>query len=83
MWDGYLSDNLRSVCKDNGLFLEYIHTSGHAKPEDLKTFASAMKPKMLIPIHTFESGKYPDTFSNVKILNDGEVIDLNNCDFQD
>ena len=76
MWDGYLSKEFRAFCKDKGFTMEYIHTSGHAKQEDLKTFASAMKPKVLIPIHTFETESYPSIFRNVKILNDGEVLDL-------
>ncbi|MCX6759786.1 MAG: MBL fold metallo-hydrolase, partial [Candidatus Nealsonbacteria bacterium] len=54
MWDGYLSEGFRAFCKSKVLTLEYIHTSGHANLEDLKTFASAMNPIMLIPIHTFE-----------------------------
>ena len=76
MWDGYLSEEFRAFCKGKGLTMEYIHTSGHAKPKDLKAFASAMNPKMLVPIHTFESNSYPNIFRNVKILNDGEAIDL-------
>lgn len=76
MWDGYLSEGFRAFCKDNGLNLEYIHTGGHAKPEDLKAFASAMKPRILIPIHTFEPNSYPNLFKNVKILSDGEVLDI-------
>ncbi len=76
MWNGYLSEEFRAFCKDKGLIIEYIHTSGHAKPEDLKTFASAMKPKILIPIHTFEPNSYPNIFRNVKIINDGEVLNL-------
>jgi ribonuclease J len=76
MWDGYLSKEFRAFCKDKGLTIEYIHTSGHAKLEDLKTFASAMKPKVLIPIHTFEPDSYSKIFENVKILRDGEVLNL-------
>jgi len=77
MWDGYLSAEFKAFCEGKGLIMEYIHTSGHAKTEDLKTFASAMNPKMLIPIHTFEPNSYPNIFRNVKILNDGEILDLN------
>lgn len=76
MWDGYLSETFRAFCKDKGLTIEYIHTSGHAKPGDLKTFASAMNPKMLIPIHTFEPNSYSNLFKNVKILSDGEVLGI-------
>ncbi|MFH1061885.1 MAG: MBL fold metallo-hydrolase [Candidatus Omnitrophota bacterium] len=74
MWDGYLTEEFRKFCKGKGVKLEYIHTSGHATTEDLKTFASALKPRKLIPIHTFDAGKYPDLFENVKILQDGEEL---------
>lgn len=76
MWDGYLSEEFKSFCNDKGLSLEYIHTSGHATKEDLKSFASAINPKTLIPIHTFESKRYPSLFQNVKILKDGDIFDL-------
>jgi ribonuclease J len=76
MWDGYLSEEFRSFCKKKGITIEYIHTSGHAKLEDLKIFASAIKPKTLIPIHTFEAERYPSIFSNVKILKDKEVFEF-------
>lgn len=77
MWDGYLTEEFRTYCRNEGLDIEYIHTSGHAKIEDLKTLASAMNPRMIIPIHTFEPKSYPSIFRNVKILNDGEILNLN------
>jgi ribonuclease J len=76
MWDGYLSNEFKSFCKDKGLSLEYIHTSGHATIEDLKSFANAINPKALIPIHTFDAEKYPAFFKNAKVLKDGEEFFL-------
>ena len=76
MWDGYLSDEFRQYCKTKGLIIKYVHTSGHATLEDLQEFAKALNPRTLIPIHTFEAAKYPDLFENVKILKDGEVLEL-------
>ncbi|MBF0252289.1 MAG: MBL fold metallo-hydrolase [Candidatus Omnitrophica bacterium] len=72
MWEGYLTDKFKMYCADKGMDIVYAHTSGHATPEDLKIFAEAINPKVLIPIHTFHADKYPDIFSNVKILNDKE-----------
>lgn len=72
MWEGYLTDEFRQYCKDNGLVLEEVHSSGHANPEDLKSFANALNPKVLIPIHTFCANKYIELFSRVKILKDNE-----------
>lgn len=82
MWDGHLSEGFRVFCKSKGLTIEYVHTSGHAKLEDLKTFASAINPRMLIPIHTFEPNSYPNIFRNVKVLKDEESVDLSSCSFK-
>ncbi len=41
MWEGYVSDELKQFCVDNGLLIEQVHTSGHAKIEDLKRFVDA------------------------------------------
>ena len=76
MWDGYLSEGFRAFCKSNELTIEYLHTSGHATKEDLKSFASVINPKTLIPIHTFEAEEYPVLFKNVLILKDGEEFSL-------
>ena len=72
MWKGYLNDRFKQYCADKEIEIEQIHTSGHATVEDLKAFAKALNPKVLIPIHTFEASKYPDLFNNVKILKDAE-----------
>ena len=77
MWEGYLSDKFREYCRKKSIAIKQIHTSGHATLQDLKAFAGAVKPNTLIPIHTFEPRQYPSLFKNVKIMEDGEVFDLN------
>lgn len=77
MWQGYLTDKFREYCRDKGIAIKQIHTSGHAILPDLKAFANALKPKTLIPVHTFEPGQYPSLFKSVKIMKDGELFDLN------
>lgn len=76
MWDGYLTEEFKNFCNGKGLIIEPVHTSGHAELEDLKKFANALSPKKLIPIHTFERGKYPELFDNVQIIEDGEAFEL-------
>lgn len=76
MWDGYLTDKFQAYCREKGITIKQIHTSGHATLRDLKAFANALKPKTLIPIHTFESERYPSLFKNVKTMSDGEVFNL-------
>jgi ribonuclease J len=80
-WDGYLSEGsagaaLKADCGRRGITFESIHTSGHASPGDLKRLASAVAPKRLIPIHTFEREKFPSIFENVSIYDDGEWIEV-------
>jgi len=54
----------------------YAHTSGHATVEDLQKFAAALKPRMLVPIHTEFSGKFIELFENVQIIDDNQVLDI-------
>lgn len=50
-----------------------IHTSGHAAPADLQKFVTALQPKKVIPIHSFEPGRYKELFENVEFHPDGET----------
>lgn len=72
MWEGYLTEEFRNYCKQKGIVIESVHTSGHATVRDLRAFSDALKPKILIPIHTFEANKYPNLFEKVKLLTDRE-----------
>jgi ribonuclease J len=80
-WDGYLvagsaGGALKSDCERRGIPFEVIHTSGHASPGDLKRLASAVAPRKLIPIHTFERNRFPTLFANVALVDDGEWVEL-------
>jgi ribonuclease J len=68
--------NLKSYLEEKGVRYEYLHTGGHAKLEDLKKLVDAMAPEMVIPIHSFHPDKFKDYFPNVRLVNDGEVINL-------
>jgi ribonuclease J len=79
-WLGYLSSSnddyygaeaMAAYRTDPQINFVYAHTSGHATVEDLKSFARALKPKMLVPVHTEHGGEYMDLFSNVTTFNDG------------
>jgi mRNA degradation ribonuclease J1/J2 len=43
---------------------------------DLQKFAAALKPKMLVPIHTEDAEGFKSNFENVTILMDGEAFFL-------
>jgi len=76
MYERYLTNEFKVKCGRKGIEIEHVHTSGHATIEDLKTFADAINPKTLIPIHTFYANNYKDLFNNVKVLKDGEVLEI-------
>lgn len=74
-WDGYLKqprgEALQADFAARAISLEHAHTSGHAAIADLKRLAAAVAPRMLVPIHTFEPGRFPDHFDNVALKDDG------------
>jgi ribonuclease J len=72
MWEGYLTEEFKEFCNNKEIDIEHVHTSGHAILSDLKRLAKALKPRLLIPIHTFEPKQYKKYFENVKIANDGQ-----------
>ena len=75
MWQGYLRDDstkkVRDWLDERGIPLESIHTSGHASVADLKRFAGAITPRRLVPIHSFETGRFGEFFDNVHRQEDG------------
>ena len=81
-WLGYLdgshpdycgSDRISAYRDDPEVNFVYAHTSGHAPLKDLQKLAAALKPKMLVPIHTEHGEDFSKIFANVFTLNDGEV----------
>lgn len=81
LWPGYFERskplrNLKSYLDGKGVRYEYLHTSGHAKLDDLKRFVETVAPEILIPIHSFYPERFKDYFSNVRIVNDGDIVSL-------
>jgi len=79
-WEGYWerdsSAELRNWIAKHNITKRSIHTSGHASIHDLQRFASAIKPKRIVPIHTFYPEKYANLFKNVEVHEDGESWDV-------
>jgi ribonuclease J len=75
LWEGYLKmDGQRPFLEWlelNDISMTQIHTSGHASPSDLKQFAEALNPKVLIPIHTFHPEEYKAIFPRIETKEDG------------
>ncbi len=80
LWPGYLKR------KEQRPFLEWVerhhiplthcHTSGHASLSDLQAFAQAINPKMLVPIHSFETKRFKEFFNHVEQKEDGQWWDV-------
>jgi len=78
MWEGYLQKSNTKKFIDyltNRKFtIHKIHTSGHADTQTLKKMVEAIKPKNIVPIHTFEGDKYKNIFKEPIVeLKDGET----------
>ncbi len=72
MWEGYLLEVEPFWEKYNVPIIE-VHSSGHANIEELQMLVKAMKPKYIIPNHTFYPEKYFEYFgSNIKMVMDNE-----------
>ena len=75
MWEGYLKHEstrgVRTWREEYGIPTEIIHASGHASAADLKRFAAVLAPRRLMPIHSFETGRFAEVFANVVQQDDG------------
>ncbi len=81
MWPGYFEKSqslrkLKSYLESKNIRYEYIHTSGHAVLSDLKRLAEALSPAVIIPIHSFHPDRFQDHFVNVRLMKDGELLDI-------
>ena len=75
MWPGYLHDGYTGRVvewlEERGIPWETNHTSGHASVADLRRFSTAIAPKKLVPIHSFETKRFWEFFDNVDRKDDG------------
>lgn len=80
MWRGYLSEPYHSEllewCRSAGAEIAYIHTSGHASAADLRTFAMAVRPKVVVPVHGVKWDEEAHGFGTIRRLRDAETMDL-------
>lgn len=68
-------DRTRAFLDRHGIQLKEMHTSGHAVLPDLKQFAQAVSPEVIVPIHTEHPDMYRGHFGNkVRCLRDGEKL---------
>jgi len=78
MWRGYLSEpdiaEALEWCRTGGAEIACIHTSGHASPADLRAFALAVRPKMVVPVHGVKWDEESHGFGTICRLADAEPM---------
>ena len=78
-WLGYLNgenDDYKRIQSFTPNDFEYLHTSGHATPEAIKSVIDITNPKVVIPIHTEDKEKIKDLTDKAIILEDSEEFNL-------
>ena len=80
LWEGYLKQDsgleLQAWGEAHGIPLKLLHTSGHASPADLKRFAEAIDPKVVVPIHSFMPERYQELFPRTQVHQDREPWEI-------
>jgi ribonuclease J len=84
MWKGYIDSKNPAFNDKTAMFfepykIEFLHTSGHADIETLKTVFKTVNPKCgIIPIHTEAPEKFNELFPQQKIISikDGKTIEV-------
>jgi len=82
LWDGYKKDKstkkLLDFIENKNMIEQQIHTSGHADINTLKKMVRSLKPKYIVPIHTFRGDTYEKIFTDSTILkvDDNETVTI-------
>lgn len=78
MWKGYLEEGgmkrFLKFMEEKNMKMVPIHTGGHADVGTLKKVVDTLKPKKIIPIHTFKPDMYEKLFPNVVRVMDREIF---------
>jgi ribonuclease J len=78
MWRGYLGNEdgalMSKWFEAGGSRAGHIHTSGHASPADLRSFAHAMNATQFVPIHGVAWDGDTTGFPSIRRLADGEPM---------
>ncbi|MDP2791218.1 MAG: MBL fold metallo-hydrolase [Rectinemataceae bacterium] len=80
LWRGYFlkRNAIASYCSRTGTQPLFIHSGGHANPDDLRRLVCRMSPKFVVPIHTQHPDEYTALFHMTRRLEDNECLDLDN-----
>ena len=79
-WDGYLKQPKMAGLTELAISLDspitVIHASGHATPDDLGRMVKAIRPRMLIPIHTERPDAYKRLGMAPTLVHDGQSMEI-------
>jgi len=70
----YGTERMASFRNTRGINFHYVHTSGHADLDHLKTFAKAINARMVLPVHTECLEEFDRHFDNVVQIEDGYAL---------
>ena len=77
LWEGYKSQkrtkDFLDTIESMGVKVETVHASGHADIPSLQQMVNTLKPKKLIPIHTFNPDEYARLF-NCTVVTDSKLF---------
>lgn len=80
MWQGYLEEErmrrFRKFVEEMNMKMVSLHTGGHADIDTLREVVDTVKPRTIIPIHTFKPDLYEDLFPNVLRAEDRKTISI-------
>ena len=80
MWGATSRRSTHSASSDpssgRGVSWDTIHTYGHAAVKDLQPFVEALASRTLVPIHSFETGRFAEFFDNVVRKDDGVWLEV-------
>lgn len=67
---------LNVYLKEHNIAFKKAHASGHVYVRDMIEFAKEIRPRYIIPIHTFAPAKFRDHFESVIQLEDGKTFEV-------
>lgn len=80
MWKGYWDDskldNFKAFINEQGMRVQFIHTSGHAYKNEILFLLDTLKPKTVLPVHTENPTIFKQFYPNVVFMNDKEEFIL-------
>ncbi len=80
LWKGYEEEykthRLLEYVRSKNAEIVYIHTSGHATVKTIERVIKTLRPKNIIPVHTFNPSSFTEIMDNVILPSDNEIITL-------